>query len=251
MTTPVGSCVSRLTRRTGSLALRPARLLAPTNMVRLLSSFRRVGRPNLASTMTTRANSLFPRPDFHRQDTPPYGLRNYENSTRPGTCARRFGRWKGGQNATVAGGPEAPWRSCEASHARLTRLSADIMFPYHDVDGLKIGESGGRPAGMRSSRELRSSTAFCRNRATGAVPLMLTGRGIRANVQNEIGENEHDAAGSWGLHPRLYDFAAFAAGTNSRVGQGQRFTAPASHSIAGEADSPHSVPDQIPADQEA
>ncbi len=44
-TTPVGSCVSRVTRRTGSLALRPARLLALTNTVHLLSSFRRASHP--------------------------------------------------------------------------------------------------------------------------------------------------------------------------------------------------------------
>jgi hypothetical protein len=60
---------------TGSLVLRPARLLALTNKVHLLSSFRRAGHPDPTSTITTRANSLFPRPDFHRRDTPPYGLR--------------------------------------------------------------------------------------------------------------------------------------------------------------------------------
>jgi hypothetical protein len=33
--------------------------------------------------MTTRANSLFPRPDLHRQDTPPSGLRtNLTNGKR-------------------------------------------------------------------------------------------------------------------------------------------------------------------------
>jgi len=58
-----GSCHEAVT---GSLTLRPARLLALTNKVRLLSSFRRVGRPIPTSTITTRANSLFPRPDLHR-----------------------------------------------------------------------------------------------------------------------------------------------------------------------------------------
>jgi hypothetical protein len=35
-----------------------------------------------------------------------------------------------------------------------------------------------------------------RNRATAVVPLMLTEKGKRANVQNEIVDEEHDAAGS-------------------------------------------------------
>ena len=45
-TTHVGSCVDRVTRRTGSLALRPARLLALHQQGRLRSSFRRTGRPD-------------------------------------------------------------------------------------------------------------------------------------------------------------------------------------------------------------
>src|SRR5271165_4032521 len=86
MTTHVGSRVGPVTRRGGLLALRPARLLALTNKVRLLSSLRRVGHPIPASTMTTRASSQFPRPDSHRQDTPPYGLR--EEGRKAGTRSR-------------------------------------------------------------------------------------------------------------------------------------------------------------------
>src|SRR6185295_15965150 len=59
----------------GSLALRPARWLALLQQGRLLPSFRRPGRPGPTSVMTTRANSQFPRPDFHRQDEQPYGPR--------------------------------------------------------------------------------------------------------------------------------------------------------------------------------
>ncbi len=83
MTTHVGSRVGPVTRRCGLLALRPARLLALTNKVLLLSSFRRVGHPIPTSTITTRASSQFPRPDSHRQDTPPYGLRQEAGTIAP------------------------------------------------------------------------------------------------------------------------------------------------------------------------
>jgi hypothetical protein len=41
----------------------------------LQSSFHSAGRPDGTSTMTTRRLSQLPRPDFHRQDMQPYGLR--------------------------------------------------------------------------------------------------------------------------------------------------------------------------------
>lgn len=41
----------------------------------LRSSFRRTGSPQPTSSITMRANSQFPQPDSHRQDTRPYGLR--------------------------------------------------------------------------------------------------------------------------------------------------------------------------------
>ena len=58
----------------GSLALRPARLPALHQQRLLLPSFRRSGRPEPTSAITTWANSHLPGPDFHRRDTQPYGL---------------------------------------------------------------------------------------------------------------------------------------------------------------------------------
>src|ERR1022692_4721580 len=55
--------------------LRPEGLLAPHRQGLLLSSFRRLDRSKPASRITTRANSQFPRPDLHRQETRHYGLR--------------------------------------------------------------------------------------------------------------------------------------------------------------------------------
>src|ERR1017187_1368956 len=54
--------------------LRPEALLAPHRQGLLLSSFRRLDRSKPASRITTRANSQFPRPDLHRQETRHYGL---------------------------------------------------------------------------------------------------------------------------------------------------------------------------------
>ena len=55
--------------------LRPGRLLALHRSGRLRSSFHLRSRLREASNITTRANSQFPRPDFHRLDRQPYGLR--------------------------------------------------------------------------------------------------------------------------------------------------------------------------------
>ena len=52
----------------------PMRWLALLRQGRLLSSFHLLGHPSGASNMTTRANSQFPRPDFHRLDKQPYRL---------------------------------------------------------------------------------------------------------------------------------------------------------------------------------
>ena len=54
--------------------LRPGRLLALHRSGRLHSSFRLRSRLPEASSITTRANSQFPRPDLHRLDKQPYGL---------------------------------------------------------------------------------------------------------------------------------------------------------------------------------
>ena len=50
----------------GSLALRTARLLALHQQRLLLPSFRRTGRPESTSVITTWANSQFPRLDLHQ-----------------------------------------------------------------------------------------------------------------------------------------------------------------------------------------
>jgi hypothetical protein len=57
------------------LMLRPGRLLALHRSGRLRSSFHLRSRLPEASNITTRVNSQFPRPDFHRLDRQPYGLR--------------------------------------------------------------------------------------------------------------------------------------------------------------------------------
>jgi len=59
----------------GSLALRPARLLALHQQGLLLPSFRRPDHSEPTSAITTWAHSQLPGPDFHRQDAQPYGLR--------------------------------------------------------------------------------------------------------------------------------------------------------------------------------
>ena len=70
----VGSTRLRNEADSGSLALRPARLLALHQQGLLLPSFHRPGHPNPASAITTWPNSQFPGLDFHQQDTQPYGL---------------------------------------------------------------------------------------------------------------------------------------------------------------------------------
>ena len=52
----------------------PMELLALLRLGRLLSSFRLQGRPLETSSITTRANNLFPWPDLHRLDKQPYRL---------------------------------------------------------------------------------------------------------------------------------------------------------------------------------
>src|SRR5713226_1278112 len=58
----------------GSLALRPARLLALHQQGLLLPSFRRPNHSEPTSAITTWPHSQLPGPDFHRQDAQPYGL---------------------------------------------------------------------------------------------------------------------------------------------------------------------------------
>jgi len=55
--------------------LRPDGLLALHRPGRLRSSFHLLSRLRTMSSMTTRVDSQFPRPVFHRRDTQPYGLR--------------------------------------------------------------------------------------------------------------------------------------------------------------------------------
>jgi hypothetical protein len=52
----------------------PMELLALHRQGHLLSSFHRQGHPLEMSSITTRANNQFPRPDFHRLDKQPYRL---------------------------------------------------------------------------------------------------------------------------------------------------------------------------------
>ena len=52
----------------------PMRLLALLRQGRLLSSFHLLGHPSGVSSITTRADNQFPRPDFHRLDKQPYRL---------------------------------------------------------------------------------------------------------------------------------------------------------------------------------
>jgi len=52
----------------------PMRLLALLRQGLLLSSFHLLGHPMGMSSITTRANNQFPRPDFHRLDKQPYRL---------------------------------------------------------------------------------------------------------------------------------------------------------------------------------
>ena len=57
-----------------TLCYGPVRLLAPLRLGRLLSSFHLLGHPWGVSSITTRANNQFPRPDLHRLDKQPYRL---------------------------------------------------------------------------------------------------------------------------------------------------------------------------------
>lgn len=66
-----GSC-----NEAAKFALRygPLELLALLRQGRLLSSFHLLGHPSGVSSITTRANNQFPRPDLHRLDKQPYRL---------------------------------------------------------------------------------------------------------------------------------------------------------------------------------
>jgi len=57
-----------------ALCYGPMELLALLRQGRLLSSFHLLGHPSGVSSITTRANNQFPRPDFHRLDKQPYRL---------------------------------------------------------------------------------------------------------------------------------------------------------------------------------
>lgn len=85
--------------------LRPGQLQALHRQGLLHSSFRLRSHLRETSNMTTRANSQFPRPDFHRLDTQPYGLQPLIPSTSllpAQRCRKRRGRRAGGV---------AEWRS--------------------------------------------------------------------------------------------------------------------------------------------
>src|ERR1022692_3131323 len=72
--------------------LRPEGLLAPHRQGLLLSSFRRLDRSKPASRITTRANSQFPRPDLHRQETRHYGLRTRDAEGMTASEAEAYAR---------------------------------------------------------------------------------------------------------------------------------------------------------------
>ncbi len=76
--TPVGSRVVASRGCRVRFMLRPGALLALHRPGLLHSSFRPVGHPSGASSITTWANNQFPRPDLHRLDTQPCGLRQKE-----------------------------------------------------------------------------------------------------------------------------------------------------------------------------
>jgi len=57
-----------------ALCYGPMRLLALLRQGRLLSSFHLLGHPSEMSSITTRVNNQFPRPDLHRLDKQPYRL---------------------------------------------------------------------------------------------------------------------------------------------------------------------------------
>jgi hypothetical protein len=57
-----------------ALCYGPMKLLALLRQGHLHSSFHLLGHPSGVSSITTRANNQFPRPDFHRLDTQPYRL---------------------------------------------------------------------------------------------------------------------------------------------------------------------------------
>jgi len=57
-----------------ALCYGPMELLALLRQGHLLSSFHLLGHPSGVSSITTRADNQFPRPDFHRLDKQPYRL---------------------------------------------------------------------------------------------------------------------------------------------------------------------------------
>ena len=65
-----------------ALCYGPMELLALLRQGRLLSSFHLLGRPSAVSSITTRANNQFPRPDLHRLDKQPYRLQTKSTKVR-------------------------------------------------------------------------------------------------------------------------------------------------------------------------
>jgi len=74
-----------------ALCYGPEESLALHRPGRLRSSFHLLSRLKKASNITTRANGQFPRPDLHRQDKQPYGLRPRERAKNVETTPRSQG----------------------------------------------------------------------------------------------------------------------------------------------------------------
>jgi len=86
--TPVGSCVVwDFGAAKFALCCGPASCSPSTDIGLLHSSFRPRSHLQETSSITTRANSQLPRPDLHRLDTQPYGLRDISQIALPGYAA--------------------------------------------------------------------------------------------------------------------------------------------------------------------
>jgi hypothetical protein len=75
-----------------ALCYGPMKLLALLRQGHLHSSFHLLGHPSGVSSITTRANNQFPRPDFHRLDKQPYrlqtkGTKSSKINVRKTSCA--------------------------------------------------------------------------------------------------------------------------------------------------------------------